>query len=478
MNKTVSADGLKKTDARLLVWGIPFIIMTSYGCLALQPDLRSVIPGMLGVTALIIIMLTITLYAGEQGKVRWSPGVILLIAFVLRLLFLFRAPELSDDIYRYLWDGLQTITGFNPYSLAPSHIDLHGEAAASLLRHINHPDFVTIYPPFAQLIFASGAALTHSLTGVKATLVMFDLGTCFMIIKILSSMKLPVWRASLYAWHPLPVLEIAGSGHVDGAGILFLFITVYILFLRGKKDNTEMHIKASIPLFFERPVSQLFAGLAFAAAVSVKLIPLIYLPVLLIAITGSGSVLFVTGFLSGLALLIVPFLPDLYNMTVTLGIYLHNWEFSNFAFRTLRDLLSSGSAARMVLLLTLSFAIGLLSMYFLLKKKVDSGKNIFPLFIKTIYGITFSFLLLTPTLHPWYALYLSCLFPFAAGGAGLVLSWTVFLSYHVQIKYLLLGQWIESDLIAAVIWLAPVLAFVICRVIKRLVRRQVTSTDL
>jgi hypothetical protein len=98
--------------------------------------------------------------------------------------------------------------------------------------------------------------------------------------------------------------------------------------------------------------------------------------------------------------------------------------------------------------------------------------------MKTLYGITFSFLLLTPTLHPWYALYLAGLFPFTAGVAGLVLTWTVFLSYHVQIRYLLLGQWIENDLIAAAIWIAPVLAFVICKVIKRLVRRQATFTDL
>ena len=117
-------------------------------------------------------------------------------------------------------------------------------------------------------------------------------------------------------------------------------------------------------------------------------------------------------------------------------------------------------------------------MYFLLKKRESNVQNIFPLFMKTIYGITFSFLLLTPTLHPWYALYLAALFPFAAGVSGLVLSWTVFLSYHVQIRYLLLGQWIESDLIAAVIWLTPVLAFILCRVIKRLVRRQVTFTGL
>jgi hypothetical protein len=472
MNKAASADRLKKRSTRmLLVWGIPFIILTSYVYLAFQPDLRLAVPEMLGVTAVVLIMLTIILYAGEQEKVGWSPGVILLMAFILRLLFLVRAPELSDDIYRYLWDGLQTVTGDNPYSFAPSRMKPHSEITAYLLRHMNHPDFVTIYPPFAQLIFAAGAALTHSLSGLKAVLGMLDLATCFMIIKILSSMNLPVWRASLYAWHPLPVLEIAGSGHIDGAGILFLFISIYILFLKRETDR-----KVSVPQCFERRLSQLLAGLAFSSAVLVKLIPLIYLPVLLIAITGAGSVLFIIGFLSGLTLLIFPFLPDLYNMTLTLSMYLHNWEFSNFAFRRLRDFYSSGNAARMVLLLICSIAISALSVSFLMKKRESRAGNTFSIFMQTIYGVSFSFLLLTPTLHPWYALYLAALFPFAAGVAGLILSWTVFLSYHVQIKYTLLGQWIENDLIAAVIWLAPVLAFVIWMIIRRLFRKQVTLT--
>ena len=77
-------------------------------------------------------------------------------------------------------------------------------------------------------------------------------------------------------------------------------------------------------------------------------------------------------------------------------------------------------------------------------------------FIKTIYGIAFLYLLLTPTLHPWYALYLVCLFPFFAEPGGLILSWSVFLSYYVLINYTLLGQWIENDTVAAGIWFASV----------------------
>jgi hypothetical protein len=78
------------------------------------------------------------------------------------------------------------------------------------------------------------------------------------------------------------------------------------------------------------------------------------------------------------------------------------------------------------------------------------------LFIKTMYGTAFLYLLLTPTLYPWYVLYLVCLFPFFAEPGGLILSWAVFLSYYVLIDYTLLGQWIENDTVTAGIWLASV----------------------
>ncbi len=82
--------------------------------------------------------------------------------------------------------------------------------------------------------------------------------------------------------------------------------------------------------------------------------------------------------------------------------------------------------------------------------------NLSASFIKTIYGIALLYLLLTPTLHPWYALYLVCLFPFFAEPGGIILSWSVFLSYYVLINYTLLGQWIENDTVPAAIWLASV----------------------
>ena len=66
------------------------------------------------------------------------------------------------------------------------------------------------------------------------------------------------------------------------------------------------------------------------------------------------------------------------------------------------------------------------------------------------------FLLPSPTLHPWYALYLACFLPFVPGAAGLVMTWAVILSYRVLIHFTLLGVWEENDAIPALIWCATV----------------------
>jgi hypothetical protein len=74
-----------------------------------------------------------------------------------------------------------------------------------------------------------------------------------------------------------------------------------------------------------------------------------------------------------------------------------------------------------------------------------------------------AFLLLTPTLKPWYALSLAVFLPFCAGPAGLVLCWVVFLTYQVQIPYFILGQWLENPYVTATVFLAPLMAFLMSR---------------
>jgi hypothetical protein len=442
--------GMKNRDTLFLAC-ILLAISASYLLLSLRQDLRLSVHILVGVTAVCVGSLAVLLYRGEGGNLRLPAGVILLFALVFRLLFVFRLPQLSDDMYRYLWDALQLLHGNNPYALAPASTPGSlGVAAVALLPKINHPQLVTIYPPVSQLIFAAGAALSCGLTGLKIVLVTFDLALCVVILRLLRAMRLPAWRAAIYAWHPLPIIEISGSGHIDGAGILLLFTALLILFAKSGKE-----MRAPGALWKSRGRS-LAAGFTCSAAVLVKLIPFIYFPMLLVA-AGSPAML-TFGLLTGFALFGIPFAPDVQHMFWTLHAYVRNWEFSNFAFRMLRYLLSSGAHARWVLSSLFAAWTAFSVISFRIDRKTHPGQEALPILLRSVYAVTFGFLLLTPTLHPWYALYLVALLPFAAGPAGLVLSWAVFLSYRVLIDYTILGRWSEGDLTAGLIWLSPVAA--------------------
>ncbi len=424
--------------------------------LAVQPELRLVVPLLVGITAFMVIVLALVLYCGERGTVLWTPSVILGVALLLRLLFLFAPPQLSDDVYRYLWDGRQLLRGDNPYAAAPAAIQPPPDLAVVHSR-INHPDHVTLYPPAAQLVFAGGAVMGGGITGLKAFLVLFDLGLCALLMVMLRSLRMPPWRAVLYAWNPLPVLEIAGSGHVDVAGLTML-MGAFCLLLTERK---------TAPTAPPRQWPFILAGALLACAALVKLFPIVLAPVLFLLVPAPRRIHFIAGFAGATAVLLVPFLPHLDNMAATLDIYARNWEFAGFAFNTLRKMTGSGGIARM--LVSGGFLAVAAWIFLRLAHRLtghlstaDQGR----LAMEACYALAMAMLLLTPTLQPWYALSLAVFLPFCAGPAGLVLCWAVFLTYRVQIPYFILGQWIEDPQVTAALFLAPVTAYLFSRVFQ------------
>lgn len=434
-------------------WGVPTLLLLATGTLALVPELRLAIPELVGTTAALVLLLCYLLYRGGRGGICWSPRFIVALALLLRLLFLAAPPQLSDDLYRYLWDGSNILRGINPYHAAPAQL-APPASLKPIHALINHPEYVTIYPPTAQLIFAGGAAL-GGLTGLKALLVLFDLALCGLLVALMRQLALPVWLVALYAWNPLPILEIAGSGHVDGAG-LTLLIAALVLTLRERQRDGEA----------PRRWSALLAGLLFAAACLVKLFPLVLAPVLFLSTPRPRRLQFSLGCAIGLAALTLPFWPDLAHITQSLDAYARNWEFAGFAFNTLRTATGLGNTARLIL--STSFALCVL--FFVGKlvqelKRAQGPAERGRAALAACYRISFALLLTTPTLQPWYALSLAALIPACAGPAGLVLCWAVFLTYQVQIPYFILGKWIESQPVTAAVFLAPVLAGVLSKLL-------------
>ena len=402
---------------------------------------------------MITLLLALLLYFSESaGRWRLTPNQVMGIAAFLRAMFVFSAPTLSDDVFRYLWDGRTLLGGHNPYALAPIAAGPQDGLPAGLLGLVNHSHLITIYPPAAQLVFSLGAAMNAGVVGVKLVLVLMDLFTCLLLIKLLKRFQKPPGLALLYAWHPLPVLEIAASGHIDAAGMLFVVLAVYLCLPDPSPD-----ISSAKGL---HPYRLVLCGLVFSMAVLTKLFPLVFLPGLLIMAGRSGMTYFCLGAAVSALLLVLPFCPDIGHAWTTLSLYARTWEFSGFVYRLLSATPLAGMWTR--------WLIGIFyAAFMLVSYRPARGLHASPTDLMSVfYRLSLAFLLLTPTLHPWYALYLALFLPFAAGPAGLVLSWAVFLAYRVLIGWGVLGLWVEDHRTALMIFAAPVLAAFLSRLAR------------
>lgn len=445
------------TSGRAVKFAVPLVLLGSLGVLGSQPELRTAIPLLIGVTAFMTTVLAFSRFYFENRTDVWTPAMILAVALGLRLLLVFNPPQLSDDINRYLWDGSNLLKGVNPYAAAPAAVVPAPELSV-LHAQINHPQYVTIYPPAAQLLFAAGAVPGGTTTGLKLLLLLFDMGLCALLVMLLQRLKLPAWQAVLYAWNPLPVVEIAGSGHIDGAGLTLLLASLcLIMSYRQKRDRERL---PTWPF--------LLSGALFATAVLVKLYPLLFAPLLLLLAPARRRRHLSAGFLTVLAALSLPFMPQLIKSGASLEAYARNWEFAGLAFTMLRSLSGSGTTARLILSAGCAVAVAAIVIRCSIRMRAETtaagqgGQA-----LHACYAIALSLLLLTPTLQPWYALSLAVFLPFCAGPAGLILCWTAFLTYQVQIGYFIEGKWTENLWVTAAVCLAPLTAALLGKLFRR-----------
>jgi hypothetical protein len=153
---------------------------------------------------------------------RRALAIILGTAVVARCVLIF-APPVSTDVYRYVWDGRVQAAGINPYRFRPADEPVAFLRDAAVYPFINRADSaVTIYPPVAQMIFWGVTRVLDSVSGMKAAMVAFEAVLVLALLALLDHRGLPSTRILFYAWHPLPLFEFAGSGHVDAAALAFM----------------------------------------------------------------------------------------------------------------------------------------------------------------------------------------------------------------------------------------------------------------
>jgi hypothetical protein len=171
----------------------------------------------------------------QDGPDQRSALIVILVGAVLmRLGLLLAEPYLSTDIYRYIWDGRVQAAGINPYRYVPGAPEVAHLRDGAIFPNINRADYaVTIYPPTAQATFLAITRFGESVVAMKLGLLAFEAATVALLVALLHRLGKPATHVVAYAWHPLPIWEIAGSGHIDVA-MCGLLLAGLLLFLHGR----------------------------------------------------------------------------------------------------------------------------------------------------------------------------------------------------------------------------------------------------
>ncbi|MBX9924767.1 MAG: DUF2029 domain-containing protein [Hyphomicrobiaceae bacterium] len=161
-------------------------------------------------------------------------AVILTAAVLMRVPLLLEPPYLSSDMYRYVWDGRVQGAGINPYVHVPAAPELAHLRDRAIYENINRADYApTIYPPAAQLLFWLVTRIGDGAITMKLALLGFEGLAIAGLVMLLREIGRPATAVVAYAWHPLPVWEIAGNGHID-AVLIGLMVASLCIFVRGR----------------------------------------------------------------------------------------------------------------------------------------------------------------------------------------------------------------------------------------------------
>ncbi|MFN3489122.1 MAG: hypothetical protein ACK4YV_08300 [Emticicia sp.] len=359
---------------------------------------------------------------------------VIFVGVFFRLLLLFAIPALSDDFYRFVWDGRLLFNGINPYTILPTNfiqsVDFQkiiGEK--TIFDKLNSPNYYTVYPPLNQLIFAASAALSQgslfgNIVALRAFILLAEVGTIiatappapdggannFLTNKFAFGKleKAPPSGAGgavgAFFFNPLIIIELTGNLHFEGVVMCFLVLALYV----GIKNRKSLVLSSFL----------------FACAVCVKMLPLIFIPLIIKQLGWKKGFFYASMVGVFTALFFLPFLDRMLieKLFSSVNLYFQKFEFNASIYYLVRAVGFKifgyniiGTAGKIMAFLTFS---GVLFISW-------KSKN---LFVGALAILTLYFAMAT-TVHPWYAINLLVIAIFTNFRYPIVWSYTIFLSY-------------------------------------------------
>jgi alpha-1,6-mannosyltransferase len=374
----------------------------------------------------------------REVDIRW----LIATSLLFRLIPLFAIPALSDDFYRFIWDGRLWAAGINPFAGLPGEF-INDPALATkgitneLFGLLNSPTNYTVYPPVPQYVnwlaarvFANN--ITYSIYLMRTVLIGAEMASIIFLYLLLRKYHLKPHLLAIYAFNPLVIIEITGNLHHEGLMITFLLGFLYF----------NAHNK--MPQ----------AAIMLALSIASKLLPLMFLP--LILLNQKQWFRFSVVLMVTLTILFIPLLDQSFitGMQDSLTLYYQNFEFNAGLYYILREVgywIYGYNAIALIGKILFILSAGLIMIYsFLLARE----RYNFTLSFTILYLI---FVVFSLILHPWYIIILLAFAPFTK------FRFPVVWSYFIFLTYLGYGQagFTENYYLLAVEFIALIIAIVV-----------------
>ena len=297
----------------------------------------------------------------------WSEKRILLLVIgvgVVGRLFFLGFP-VSNDVYRYIWEGYIQNHGFNPYLHAPADplfTTLREGNLQTIWESINHKDLSAAYPPLVMLIFRALAVISPTSLFFQSVMLIFDLVTMIILLLFVRRLHLPISRLLFYTANPFILVYVVGEAHLDIIQTAFLVGGLYCV-------HQKMHRRGFLLL---------------GAAVFSKYLAIVALPFVL-----QRANLRHVWYAAFSLIAMVPFAADPGALFHSLGIFGTTMHYNDSLAEVVRFFAGGYSVPLLIGMLTL-----ILLLIFLVEHQT----------MRSVYLATGALLIFLPTLHPWYLL--------------------------------------------------------------------------
>ena len=399
---------LKVYKKPLLAIIVSFFGYYFFGYELIRGDFNSLLIGYTGLFLLFLYLI--------KKDLTWKSLVTITILF--RVVFLIATPILSQDFYRFIWDGRMLLNRFNPYLylpelyLTPNYI-LPNQAAELVagMGKLNASHYSN-YPPLNQLCFEIAALFANksilgSIIAMRVLIILADIGVLYYGTKLLKALHLNPKAIFLYLLNPLIIIELTGNLHFEGIMIFFLVWSLYLLHQHKWK----------------------LAAVAFACSISLKLLPLLFSPLFFQQFKFKKLIGFYTIVGASCVLFFAPFISEnlLTNYSKTIGLWFGTFEFNGSIYLLIREIgyFINGYNIIGTVGKTTPFIVLLFILFISFFRNNTSKKQ---LITALLFGLSF-YLFTSSTVHPWYIAMLLILSVFTTYRFPLVWSFSIILSY-------------------------------------------------